>query len=440
MWRRGQAVRAEVTAIARLAAPVMVARAGSLVLIAVDTAMVGHAGTAELAAYGIALAPVVPVLLLGIGLVMGTVIMVAEACGSSRSAEAGAVLRSSLGQALIFGGVLWGVLQAGEFLLLASGQSAELARSGGAVVQAMAWGVPAVLLHASTSFFLEGINRALPGMLVMVAANAVNAGANWLVLFGPFAPMGAEGAALTTSVVRWLSFFTLLAYVLVAVDRKKFGLRARGAGALAGRLLRLGFPIGLTMAIESGAFTVMLVFAGWLGPLVLGAFQIGYSLIGLPFMGALGFATAASVRVASATARRDIRAARLSGWTAAGLAGLFTAIIGAALMLVPAWFAALYSSEERVLGLAIPAVVCAGLVLVPDACQAVLMGALRGQSDVWPPTLLFMLAFWVVMVPAGYALSIVGGHGAGGLLIAICVGCLVASLTLAVRFHLRTHT
>ena len=43
----------------------MVARAGILVLIAVDTAMTGHAGIEELAAYAVASAPLVPMLLLG---------------------------------------------------------------------------------------------------------------------------------------------------------------------------------------------------------------------------------------------------------------------------------------------------------------------------------------------------------------------------------------
>ena len=57
----------------------MVARAGILVLIAVDTAMTGHAGTEELAAYAVASAPLVPMLLLGVGLLSATTVFIAHA-------------------------------------------------------------------------------------------------------------------------------------------------------------------------------------------------------------------------------------------------------------------------------------------------------------------------------------------------------------------------
>ncbi len=54
-----------------LALPVMVARAGLIVLIAVDTAMSGHADAKELAYYGLGLAPQMPMILVGVGLLMG---------------------------------------------------------------------------------------------------------------------------------------------------------------------------------------------------------------------------------------------------------------------------------------------------------------------------------------------------------------------------------
>ena len=414
----------------------MVARAGSLVLIAVDTAMIGHAGAAELAAYGIALAPMVPLLLIGIGFVTGTVVLVSEALGAKRQQECGTILRVSLTHGILFGALLVAALHAGETILLATGQSPELASAGGVVVAALGWGMPAVLLHVSTSFFLEALNRTTAGMVVMLVANLVNAVGNWLVLFGPWAPLGAEGAAWITTAVRWLALAALLSYLLIAVPHRNYGLFSAAPIKPGRRLLRLGMPMGLTMGLESSAFTVMLIFAGWLGPVALGAFQIGYSLIGLPFMCALGFSTAASVRVAHAMGRGDRLAAQRAGWTAAGLGALVTGMIGVAYMLLPLHFAAIYSDETAVLALAGPTVIVAGLVLVPDACQAVLMGALRGQSDVWPPAALFMVAFWGVMVPVGYWVG-VKSYGAPGLMAAICIGCIVAAVMLAARFYRR---
>jgi MATE family multidrug resistance protein len=423
----------EAAATLRLAAPVMVARAGILVLITVDTAMVGHASAVELASYGIALAPLVPVQLLGIGLLMGAVVLVSEARGARRSVDAGPVLRTSLMHACVLGVILSGALQFGEEILLFSGQSAELAAAGGTVVKAFSWGVPAVLAHASLSFFLEGLNRPLPGMMVMVAANVLNVFLNWLVLYGAVGTWGAEGAALTTSVLRWFTFAALLIYIFVRVDHQSTGLRRP---ALKGRrLLRLGIPVGLSLALESTAFTMMLVFAGWMGPIALGAFQIGFNVVGLVFMCALGFSTAASIRVAHAIGRNDPTAASLAGVTAVCLSLVVGIVMGGVLVLVPDAIAKLYSADMDVLVLAGPAVVAAGFVLAPDACQAVLTGALRGLSDVWGPVALFVASFWGVMVPAGWFLGVYSGYGVIGLMTSIALGCIAASLLLGWRFH-----
>jgi len=77
----------------------------------------------------------------------------------------------------------------------------------------------------------------------------------------------------------------------------------------------------------------------------------------------------------------------------------------------------------------------AALVLVPDGTQAVLMGALRGVADVWPAAGLYLVSFWIVMVPCGYYLGVVRGGGAPALMQSILIGCVLASLLLGWRFH-----
>jgi MATE family multidrug resistance protein len=67
--------------------------------------------------------------------------------------------------------------------------------------------------------------------------------------------------------------------------------------------------------------------------------------------------------------------------------------------------------------------------------QGVLMGALRGAGDVWPATALYCIAFWGVMVPAGYLLGVVLGGGAPGLVVAMFLGTLCASVLLGLRFR-----
>ena len=77
-------VREHVLHTLRLAGPVMLARAGLLVMISVDTIMCGRVAAQELAYYGIALAPHLAFLLVGIGLLMGTVVATAQTDGAGR--------------------------------------------------------------------------------------------------------------------------------------------------------------------------------------------------------------------------------------------------------------------------------------------------------------------------------------------------------------------
>ena len=423
----------------QLALPVMLSRAGLLVLAAVDSAMTGHASAIELAYYALASAPQVFTMLIGIGLMLGTVVLSAQAGGAGRLYEAGVVWRIALLHAGVYGLLLLTSMYAGEAFLLFMGQSADLAQGAGRVMIALGWGLPAMLLYIATTLFLEGIGRPLPSLLVMVVANLLNVFLNWLLIYGNwgFSAMGAEGAALATTIVRWFMFGGVAGYVLLGLDSQRYGIRGplHKSWHLARKLRRIGYPMALTQGLESGSFTSMTLFAGLLGPVQVAAFQIVMTLIALVFMCALGFSTAASVRVGNAVGRRDQAGVRMAGWTAAGLAVLVLSLGSILFYSAPAGLVAVYSYDPEVLAVAGSALALAALVLIPDGFQAVLMGALRGVADVWPATLMFFVAFWLVMIPLGYLLGVAWGGGAPGLVKAIFAGCVTAAGLLAIRFQ-----
>ncbi len=121
----------------RLAVPVMLARAGLFVMISVDSIMTGHAGAATLAHYATSLAPQVALLVLGIGLLIGTVVLTAQADGAGRSRDCGPIWTTSLWIGAVLGTASGVVLLWGEPILLLFGQSSELARGGGRAL--LAW-------------------------------------------------------------------------------------------------------------------------------------------------------------------------------------------------------------------------------------------------------------------------------------------------------------
>ncbi|MDX2315943.1 MAG: MATE family efflux transporter [Gammaproteobacteria bacterium] len=422
-----------------LAVPVMLGRIGILIMVAVDTAMTGHRGPVELAYYALALAPQIPMLLVGIGLLLGTVVLTAQADGAGDTRACGRIWRIALVHAILLGLLFAALCQGGEHFLVWSGQSPELAHGGARVLVMLGWGLPGMLLFSASTFWLEGISRPLPGMFVMLAANILNVALNWVFIDGNLgAPaLGAEGAALGTTIVRWFMFAAIATYVWTRLDRQRYGLALGWAEGshLGKRLRRIGYPMGLAHGLEASAFSSMTLFAGLRGAVEVSGYLVAMNLVATVFMGAIGFATAASVRVANAVGRHDAHGARAAGWVAVGAAAALMILLGVIFFTLPGVLSAIYASDPRITAVAVPTLLVAAFVLLPDGIQAVLMGALRGTADVWPATALYLISFWGVMVPCGYYLGVTRGGGAPALMQGILIGCLLASVLMGWRFH-----
>lgn len=422
------------------ALPVICSRVGLLALVIVDIAMSGRQSAVELAYYALSTAFLMPMMMIGVGILMGTVVLTAQAIGADNPRECGAVWRVSMIHAAWFGGLAFFLCYGAEWVLLATGQAPDLARGAGGVMAMFSWGMPAMLLYFATSFFLEGISRPMPGVVVVLFANVANGGLNWIFIHGAVdgvPAMGAEGAALATSIVRWVMFAALAAYCLWRLDGRYYGIRgaithARQTGA---RLRRIGYPMGLGIALESTSFSAMMLFAGLLGTTQIAAYQIAMNLLAFAFMFSIGFATVASVRVGNAVGRRDQPGVRAAGWVSVGLAALVLAAVGTIYAFTAEGLVMIYNSEPAVVAIAVPAVLMTALVALPDGIQGVLGGALRGAADVWPATGLYVIAFWLLMVPLGYYLGVTQGGGAAGLMIAVLAGVIVAAVLLGLRFH-----
>lgn len=436
--RPARSLRQHLSETARLAGPVVVSRSGALILIAVDTAMTGRAGARELAYLGLGIAPQVVLLVIGIGLLAGTAVLAAQADGAGVKHECGAIWRIAVVHAAALG-VLAGLLclLGGPFLRLI-GQDPDLAAGGGRVMAMFAWGMPGVLMGIATSFFLEGIRRPKAAMVITLGANFVNAGLNWIFIFGNLgAPaLGAEGAVLATSIVRWLIAAMLLAYVYLMPGGEAYGIRGAIAGArgLGRRLRRFGYPLGLAYGLETAAMMTMVLLSGYLGTTALASFQIAQNLIALVFMTALGIGTATAVRVGNAVGRGDRHGVAVAGW--AGIAMVAAAMVAFAVVFLaaPEMLARIYTDDGDIIRLAAATIWVVGLVLVFDGIQGVDMGALRGAGDVWIPACLQLFSFWGIAVPSGALFAFALGRGAPGLMLGLLVGMTVAAVALSLRF------
>ncbi len=422
-----------------LAPPVMLARLGMVVTITVDTAMVGRAGAAELAAYAISMPPQIIMLTIGAGLLTGTVVLAAQADGAGESGRSGVILRFALLIGLALGLVFAAIVAQGETLLRLLGQSAELSAAGGRVLEMWAVGMPGLTLYMAAAFFLEGLSRPRAGMAVMLLANLLNAGLNWLMIYGNwgFAADGAAGAALATSITRWAMFFAIAGYIWFGLDHARYGLRERIAGRwpVAKRLMALGAPFGFGIGLETTAFAAIATFAGWLGELPLAAYHTAINFNALIYMLALGLSTATAVRVGNAIGREDPAGMRTAGWVGTGLVVLPMGLAAFFVWAFPETVIGFYTNDPTVIPYALAALAVVPAVCISDGVQAVLMGAVRGAADVWIPNTIYAVCFWGLMAPLGWWWGVERGHGAPGLLWVAALALTVSAVLAAWRFH-----
>ena len=431
-------VRAHVGELLRLATPTIISRAGLMVMAAVDTAIVGRYGPVDLAYYGLAHLPLNVMTATGVGLMMGTVAMTAHAFGAGNDRECGRVWRRSIPYALLLGLLFALASLPGELFYRLTGQAPDLAAGGGEVLAVLGFGMPGMMLYITTGLFLEGLKRPLPGMVVMIVGNIVNGLLAWALVWGTwgFPEMGAVGSAWATTVVRWMMGLGLVAYAWRMRDRERWGLRqAPGAWWRDGRhQRRLGYAAGLSFAVESVAFAGLGLMAGILSPLALAAFTVGLNLTALPFMAAVGLASATAVRVAVAYGRGDRQDMALAGWTGLGVTSVILAGVGLLYRAMPESLAAIYTTEPEMITRIAPLIAFTAFVLVADGGQAVMSHALRGRNDVWVPTALHFISYGAVMIPVSALLVFALDRGERGLFEAILIASIVSVSILAARF------
>jgi len=427
----------------RLALPVMLSRAGLVLMLTVDTAIVGHLAAADrqLAALGAALIPQAVLQNIAVGLLIGVIVRTAQLDGAGKSRVCGEVWRLGLMLALLIGAAYAAILTNGTAILGSFlGQPAEVAEPGGAVLRILGWGMPGLLAYIACAHFMEGINRPVPPMLLMLSANLLNALLAYGLGVGAFGlpAVGVAGVAIATTIVRWTLGIGGVLLVLLTADRRRYGItlqhREGHEGLIA--LLRLGLPLAAAIGLESACFSMIVNMSGWLGPVSLATMHAAINYTSFVYMLTIGLATAAAVRVGNAVGRADWRNAQRAGWIAVALAGALMVFAALVTVRFADEAAGILTNDPAVLAVLVP--VLAGVVsllVIVDSLQGVLMGALRGCADTLIPTIIYGISFWIIGVPAGYWWGYRQGLGPNALAWALIAALAVATIGLGWRFQ-----
>lgn len=409
-----------------------------------DTLMLGWYSSKALAAGALATTVFHAMFILTAGFAIAAMGAAADAVGRGdeqtvrRTARMGLWL--SLGAGLLAMPVLW----FSEAILLMAGQLPRTAADTQDYLRIAMFGLVPALLTMTLRSHLSALERTRIIMGATLAAAALNALTNWLLIFGNAgAPeLGIRGAAIASVIAHVTTAVILALYAARGPGMARWELFRniwRADREIILRLFHLGWPVGLTLVSESALFTGSALMMGAIGRTPLAAHGIVMQVAAATFMVHLGISQAATVRVGRFAGQGNALELQRAALAAMALSGMAVALsvvvyLGAGRWIVAAFLDADDPQAPAILSLGVTLIGVAALFQLVDAAQVMALGFLRGVQDTRRPMVLAAISYWGVGIPASLLLGFTFGWGPVGIWLGLVVGLAVASVLLTERF------
>jgi MATE family multidrug resistance protein len=440
--------RDELRATLALAWPLILANLTQQAIQATDVLLMGRLGATQLAAATLALNLTFTFNIFLLGLITASSPMMATALGQRFNAvrDVRRTFRAGLWLIAIAMPPYWLILWHVGDIMRAFGQSAELASQGQTFLRAYMWCTAPWLLFQLLRSFVAALERPRVVLWLSLGGIGLNALLSWAMIFGHFGlpALGLRGGGLG-STLTWLIMCGALIAV-VAFERRfrrfhVFGNWWRFDRQRTMAMVRLGWPIGLTMALEMGVFALAAYFMGWIGAPAVAAHAIALQIAAITFMVPLGLGQAATVRVGLALGRRDEVSVARAGWTAWVMGVGFMAAMALVMWIIPRQLVTLFLADVPanavVVGLAVSFLQVAAAFQLVDGAQVIGAGMLRGLHDTRWPLIFALLGYWGVGLGIGAWLAFAADWKGVGIWVGLASGLAAVAVLMLARWVLR---
>ncbi|WP_217234898.1 MATE family efflux transporter [Streptomyces sp. AC555_RSS877] len=414
--------------IVALAVPAFGALVAEPLFVMVDSAIVGHLGTAQLAGLGIASALLVTAVSIFVFLAYATTAAVARRVGAGDLQAAIRQGMDGIWLALLLGAaVIATVLPTAPAVVELFGASETAAPYAITYLRISALGIPAMLVVLAATGVLRGLQDTKTPLYVAIAGFIANAVLNVGLVYG--VGLGIAGSAWGTVIAQCGMAAAYLVVVVRGARRHGASLRPDAAG------IRSSAQAGIPLLVRTLSLRAILMIAtavaARLGDADIAAHQIILSLWSLLAFALDAIAIAGQAIIGRYLGANDPEGARnvcrrMVQW---GIA--VGVLLGLLVVISRPVFLPLFTSDSMVTDAALPALlivalsqpIC-GVVFVLDG---VLMGAGDGPYLAWA-----MLVTLAVFIPAAFLVPALGG-GLTALWAAMTLMMAVRMLTLWLR-------
>ncbi len=423
-----------------LAYPVMLSHLGQVTVHVADSMMVGRIGKEPLAGSSFANSIFVIFLVMGIGMSYAITPQTAQADGEKNIPKLTEILKHGILINTLFGVLLAVIILSGKNLLWFFNQPEIVVELALPYLVIITYSLLPFMLYQAFRQFAEGLGFTKQAMYITIAGNILNIILNYILIFGKlgFEPMGLLGAGVATLISRIVMALLMISFVYFNHRFTQYWYAFKYGNfswTLIKVNLNLGFPMAFQFIFEVSTFSLAAIMIGWMGTTQLAAHQIAINMASISYMISLGIAAAATIRVGNQLGQKDYKTMRNAAMTCFIMAIGFMSFTAIVFILGRYFLPTLYIEDTYVIHQAAILLIIAGLFQLSDGVQVIALGALRGMSDVKIPTLITLVAYWIIGLPLGYLFGFTLNQGALGVWYGLLAGLTIAAVLLFIRFN-----
>lgn len=256
--------------------------------------------------------------------------------------------------------------------------------------------------------FFSGRGKTVPVAVINIIGCGLNVVLDYAFIFGwgPIPAMGIYGAGIATSICAMLTMVIVVVYFLMQnQDEYPTRRERRPVWSCVVRLVKFGFPAGMQLAFDMGAWVTVNFTVGYLGALPLAAHVVAVSINGMFFIPLLGLSEATAILVGQYIGRAKHAIAGKLAFRSWRLSLCYMLLGGVVYMVFPVRLAEFFSPSENpeaflgiipVIRLLLFSAACFNL---SDTMKFIFAAALRGAGDTRAVMTICLACGYLVMLP-----------------------------------------
>lgn len=376
---------------------------------------------------------------LTMGLVTGTIAIIARRWGEKNYDEAGKVATDSMITLVLISIpiALFGVFIAPHLTYYLGARDMVITESAKYMRSIFAF-YPFTALVIVYHGILRAAGDTKTPMYVDIISNVYNVLMNYILIFGKFGfpELGVLGAGIATGTSYVIAFavYMLLQAGNKLVTHPVYGRNVRYRLDTVKKMFKIGIPAGIEMAMWSFSSIILTVMILHFGTVGYSAFQIGMRAESIAYMPAFAFGIAATTLSGQYLGAKKEEQAKKAVLASTYLCLIFMTVVGAIFILIPDYIAKVFTGDEGVVTLAALYIFIIGFSEPALGAFFTLTGGMRGAGYTKVPMLINFVCLIVIRLSLSYTLGFVLGLGLFGIWLGMAVEVFLRTIAIYAVF------